>query len=86
MVLRRLKSLVQDRFKAAIAEVGHNELWQRAALGIAVVGQDRSMIESALDDIVRFVAEEAEVTNVDREIQTFNESFGLGSGLEHWQG
>ena len=86
MVLRRLKSLVQDRFKAAIAEVGYNDLWQRAALGIAIVGQDRSATESALDDLVRFVTKEAEVTNVDREIQTFNESFGLGRGIEHWQG
>ena len=41
MVLRRLKDLVRGRFNAAIAEVGDNELWQRAAVGVTLVGNDR---------------------------------------------
>src|SRR5262249_25644084 len=55
MVLRRVKTLVREKFNAAIAEVGENDLWQRAALGITVVGNDRAFTESALDEVVRFV-------------------------------
>jgi uncharacterized protein len=86
MVLRRVKALVRDKFNAAIAEVGDNDLWQRSALGITVVGADHSVTEAALDQIIRFVREHAEVTNVEHELQTFSDSFGVGAGIEHWKG
>jgi uncharacterized protein len=74
MVLRRVKDRAQQKFNLAIAEVGDNDLWQRALLGIAVLGNDRRFVESALDEVVRFVRAEVEVTNVEREIQTMNDS------------
>jgi len=74
MVLRRVKDKAQQKFNLAIAEVGDNDLWQRAVLGLAVVGSGRRFTESALDEVVRFVREEAEVTNVEREIQTFGDA------------
>jgi uncharacterized protein YlxP (DUF503 family) len=86
MVLRRVKTRVRDKFNAAIAEVGQNDLWQRAALGITVVGNDRVFTESALDEIIRFVREQADVTDVEHEFQTFNDSFGVGAAVEHWKG
>ena len=55
-------------------EVGDNDLWQRAVLGLAVVGSGRRFAESALDEVVRFVRDEAEVTDVEREIQTFGDA------------
>lgn len=86
-VLRRLKSLVREKFtNAAMAEVGENDLWQRAALGVAVVGKDRAFTESALDELLRFVEGNADVTHTEREFHSFNESFGVGVGVEHWNG
>lgn len=81
MVLRRVKDRAQQKFNVAIAEVGQNDLWQRSQLGVAVLGNDRRFVDSALDEVVRFVRAEAEVTNVEREIQTMNDSFGT-SDLE----
>jgi uncharacterized protein YlxP (DUF503 family) len=84
MVLRRVKDRAQQKFNLAIAEVGDNDVWQRAQLGIAVLGSGRRFVESALDEVVRFVRGEAEVTNVEREIQTMNDSLAendLTSGL-----
>jgi uncharacterized protein YlxP (DUF503 family) len=43
-------------------------------LGLAVVGSGRRFTESALDEVVRFIREEAEVTDVEREIQTFGDA------------
>jgi hypothetical protein len=92
MVLRRVKAQVRDKFNAAIAEVGDLELWQRAALGITVVGNERAFAEAALDEVVRFVRTRAEVTNVEHEVQTFSGGlgevggFGLHAGIEHWKG
>ena len=79
MVLRRVKDRAQQKFNLAIAEVGENDLWQRAVLGMAVVGNGRRFVESALDEVIRFVRAEvevtnADVTNVEREIQTFGDA------------
>jgi hypothetical protein len=74
MVLRRVKDRARHKFNLAIAEVGDNDVWQRALLGVAVLGSGRRFVESALDEVVRFVRGEAEVTNVEREIQTLNDS------------
>jgi uncharacterized protein YlxP (DUF503 family) len=74
MVLRRVKDRAQQKFNLAIAEVGENDLWQRALLGVALVGSGRRFVESALDEVVRFVRDQVEVTNVEREIQTMNDT------------
>jgi len=86
MVLRRLKTHVRDKFNASIAEVGEHDLWQRAAVGISVVGAPRAFVESALDEVIRFAEDQVEITNVERELQTFGDAFGPGAGHEHWQG
>ena len=85
MVLRRVKDRARQKFNLAIAEVGENDLWQRALLGVAVLGSGRRFVESALDEVVRFVGDLAEVTNVEREIQTMNDTLAendLTSGLK----
>jgi uncharacterized protein YlxP (DUF503 family) len=74
MVLRRVKDRAQNKFNLSIAEVGENDLWQRALLGIAVVGNGHRFVEAALDEVIKFVRDEAEVTNVEREIQTFGDA------------
>jgi uncharacterized protein YlxP (DUF503 family) len=54
--------------------VEDNDVWQRAVLGMAVVGNERRFVESALDEVVRFVRAQAEVTNAERELQTFSDA------------
>ena len=36
-VVRSLKERIRARVQAAVAEVDHQDLWQRAALGVAVI-------------------------------------------------
>jgi len=87
MVLRRVKDLVRQKFNVSIAEVAENDVWQRAVLGIAVVGNDRRYVEGALDEVVGFVRGKADVTGEERELQTFNDGEELvGSDFRHWQG
>jgi uncharacterized protein YlxP (DUF503 family) len=85
MVLRRLKDLVRGRFNAAIAEVGDNELWQRAAVGVTLVGNDRRFAESAMDEILRFIRDQAEVVKEERELQSFGSEGLQGSDFVHWE-
>lgn len=74
MVVRRVKDRVRQKFNVACAEVEDNDLWQRAIIGLALIGNERRFVESALDEVIRFVRGEAEVTNAEREIQTFNDA------------
>jgi uncharacterized protein YlxP (DUF503 family) len=86
MVLRRLKDLVHGKFNAAIAEVGDNDLWQRAAIGLTLVANDRSFAESALDEVLRFVRAHAEVAKEERELQSFSGEDLQGPDFKHWEG
>jgi uncharacterized protein YlxP (DUF503 family) len=54
-VLRKLIDRVRNRFNVAISEVGDNDLWQRAQIGICVVGNDRRYINSSLDKVINFI-------------------------------
>ena len=74
MVLRRVKDRAQQKFNVAIAEVEENDVWQRAVIGLAVVGNERRFVEAQLDEVIRFVRGEAEVTNAERELQSFNDA------------
>jgi uncharacterized protein len=74
MVVRRVKDRTRNKFNVAIAEVEDNDVWQRAVLGLALVGNDRRFVETALDEVVRFVRGEAEVVNAERELQTFSDA------------
>jgi len=76
MVLRRVKDRTRQKFNVALAEVEDNDVWQRAVLGLAVVGNDGRFVESALDEVIRFVSGQAEVTNTEREIQSFSDAVG----------
>ena len=56
MVLRRLKDRLRSKFNVAIAEVEHQELWQRTQLSVVTVGSSDSYVQEAL----RLALEEAE--------------------------
>lgn len=54
-VLRRVIARVQHTFPVAIAEVGDNDVWQRAQLGISAVGNEEAHVNSMIDKVVNFV-------------------------------
>ena len=85
MVLRRLKDLVHGKFNAAIAEVGDHDLWQSASIGVTLVGSERRFAESALDEVLRFIREQAEVVKEERELQSFGSEDLQGSDFVHWE-
>lgn len=71
----------------SIAEIADNDVWQRATLGVAVVGNERRHVESALDEVIAFIRAKADVTHDERDIQTFNDGEALiGADFRHWQG
>ena len=54
-VVRSLKERIRQRVHASVAEVDHQDLWQRAALGVAVVSGDRRQVGELLQSVRRLV-------------------------------
>ena len=59
---------LRHRFHVSVAEVGHHDQWQRAAIAVAVVASSASQLEMVLASIERFVdaAPAVELIDVER--------------------
>jgi uncharacterized protein YlxP (DUF503 family) len=53
--LRPILDGVRHKFKISAAEVDHQDTWQRAALGFAVVSSSGAQVASILDEVERYV-------------------------------
>lgn len=50
--LLRLRSSLTRRFACAVAEVDHHDLWQRAAVTVAIVGRTAGETDQRLQDVL----------------------------------
>ena len=63
--LRPLKARLRGDFEISAAEVAHQDLLQRAALGVSAVGPSRAAIEPLLQKVVDWVEGYAEESGVE---------------------
>ncbi len=54
-VVKSLIEKVRHRFEASVAEVEDHDLWQKAQIGVAVVGNDARLLSTRLDQIASFI-------------------------------
>jgi uncharacterized protein YlxP (DUF503 family) len=67
--VKSAKAQLQHRFGAAVAEVDHHELWQRARLTVACVARDHGELVRLLDDAERYLSgQEYELVRSEREV------------------
>ena len=71
--LRRIIDRVRARYNVSIAEVGDNDIWQRALVGVTAVANDRSFVNEVLDKCARDAGNIAEIVNREMEIETYSE-------------
>ena len=55
-----------------MAEVGDNDVWQSAVIGVAVVGNERGFVNSVLDNIIDFIEGLKSLEIVSHEIEIMN--------------
>ncbi|HEY6194798.1 MAG TPA: DUF503 domain-containing protein [Candidatus Eisenbacteria bacterium] len=48
-VVRSIKERIRERVRASVAEVEYQDLWQRAAIGFAVVAADGAHVHELLN-------------------------------------
>lgn len=69
-VVRSIIRRVRNRFNLSVAEVGGQDTWQRAVLGLAAAGGDAVPIRTVLERALEFIENLhlAEVLNADVEL------------------
>jgi uncharacterized protein len=74
MHVRSAKEQLRNRFGAAVAEVDHHDVWQRARLTLAVVAREAREAERLVAEAERYLASrEWELGLVERELVTLDD-------------
>ena len=67
--VKSAKAQLQQRFGAAVAEVDHHELWQRAGLTVACVARGHRELEELLAGAERYLGgQEYELVQIERQV------------------
>jgi uncharacterized protein YlxP (DUF503 family) len=66
-VVKSLKDRIRARFNVSVADVGDQDLWQSAALGVAVVAADTRFAHEVLSKVAGLIESDPRVEIVDRE-------------------
>jgi uncharacterized protein YlxP (DUF503 family) len=65
-VVSPLCAMLRQAFQVSVAEVDHQDLWQRATIAVAVIGPDAGHLARVLQQIERRVEAWAELEVLDR--------------------
>ena len=64
-VVRSLKDRLRERVRASVAEVEYQDLWQRAAIGLAVVAADGAQVRELLNSARHIVDQYVQIQLLD---------------------
>ena len=70
-VIKSIIARLQNEYNVAVAEVGNQNLWQLAILGVACISNHRRHADETLSNVVRFIAHnypDVEMLSSDMEI------------------
>ena len=71
-VVKSIISRMRNSFNASVAEVGSNDIYQRAEIGFSLVGNDKALINSKLDKIFNMVEGLGLAEIIDTEMEIIN--------------
>ncbi len=69
--LKGIKDRLRNKFNVSVAEVGHNDLWQRTTIGVSVVANDKKFANRVLSQVVEHINKENGVQILDYSIEIF---------------
>jgi|YNPNPStandDraft_1061719.scaffolds.fasta_scaffold13695_5 uncharacterized protein YlxP (DUF503 family) len=64
-VLQSLLERLRNRFNVSVAEIGHQDLWQRALIGAAVVSNSQPLMDRTLAKILDQIENTSGVEMID---------------------
>jgi len=71
-VVKKIVNQLRNNFNASVAEVGSNDIYQRAEIGFALVGNNRAVVNSKLDKIINLADDLGLAEIIDSEMEIIN--------------
>ena len=71
-VVKSIVAQLRNHFNVSVAEVGSNDIHQRAVIGFAMVGNNRGVINSKIDKIFNLVDDLNLAEVIDSEMEIIN--------------
>lgn len=71
-IVKSIITRLNNNFNIAVAEVGSNDIYQRAEIGFALVGNNRPVINSKIDKIFNLADELGLAEIIDTEMEIIN--------------
>lgn len=71
-VVKSIISQLRNHFNASVAEVGSNDVHQRAEIGFSLVGNSRRVINSKIDKLFNMVDDMGLAELIDSEMEIIN--------------
>ena len=68
-VIKALKDRIAANFNVSVAEVGGQDKWQKAVLGVAAVGSDNKYVNGMLDKVLDMIRQDGKVQILDFEME-----------------
>lgn len=72
-VVKVLTNAIRSTFNVSVAEVDHQDLWQRTAIAVAVVGAQEYHLRKVLHEIEQYVERWVEVELLEAEVSVHYE-------------
>ena len=71
-IVKSIISQLRNNFNVSVAEVGSNDIYQRAVIGFALVGNNRMVVNSKIDKIFNLADELGLAEIIDSEMEIIN--------------
>jgi uncharacterized protein YlxP (DUF503 family) len=71
--IRPIVDGLRHRFKVSVAEVDHQDTWQRCAIGVALVSGSHAHLQEVIDEVERFVSAAADVDLIETVVSYLEE-------------
>ena len=68
-VVKAIIARIRNHFNASVAEVADNDVYQRAVIGVTLVGSDRRLINAKLDKLFNFADELGLAEMIDTQLE-----------------
>jgi len=67
-VVKTLTAGLRSKFNVAVAEVDHQDLWQRTAVAVAAVAAERYHLKRVMHEVERFVERQPRIEVIEAEL------------------
>lgn len=68
-VLNSLKARISNNFNVSVAEVDHNDLWQRTTIGMALVTNERKFVDEVFTKILNLLDGESTIEVIKHQVE-----------------